>query len=69
MIHVQEYGTVSIRDDNARKKKEEQCCRETMAVVCITLIGCFCLYIVLLIIVIVINRDELFGVRELDGSG
>ena len=68
MIHVREYGTVGI-DVDKRKKQEEQCCHEIMVVICITLLGCFCVYIFLLTVVIVINRDELFGVRELDGSG
>jgi len=70
MIHVQEYGAVS-SGDHARKKQVEQekCCREIMAVVCIVLLGCFCIYIVLLIIVIMVNNDALFGIHDLDGSG
>jgi len=66
VIQVGEYGTIpneitDVEMYRVRKKKEdEKCCHNILVGICLFVLGCFCIYMIILVILILIHHDELF---------
>jgi hypothetical protein len=67
VIQVVEYGTLAPNEISdvemyrVRKKKEdEKCCHNILVGICLFVLGFFCIYMIILVILILIHHDDLF---------
>ena len=65
VVHVGEYGPITPNERNdvemyrVRKKKEdEKCCHNILVGICLFVLGCFCIYMIILVILILVHHDD-----------
>jgi hypothetical protein len=66
VVQVGEYGPITLNERTdvemfrARKKKEdEKCCHNILVALAWAVVGCLCIYMIILIILILIHHDDI----------
>jgi len=66
VVQVAEYGDIhsGCRDNDMyrlnQKKEDEKCCHNILVGICLFVLACFCIYMIILVILILIHHDDLF---------
>ncbi len=65
VIQVGEYGPITLNERTdvemyrvKQKKEDEKCCHNILTGICLFVLGCFCIYMIMLVILILIHHDD-----------